>query len=724
LHLPHFCETNNFQPEEKRAVQVAQRKEFDIANYRTLMAVYLDDFGERADVFWNALDFAAKAHAGQWRKSGEAYILHPCMVAMILAEELDVREPDILAAALLHDTVEDVEEVTVELVRELFGQAVADIVDGCTKVTQSSRDRQTFYKLVHQKLFSGAAARLEVMLVKLADRLHNLRTLNALPKHKRQKIAEETLDIYAPMARVMGLFNLKRELFNLALKFKFPRQGQKVIAMIRQLEQEPEILGIAEKLREEMRKAWIDCKITVRVRGLWAYFDPIDKVLVKEVVRPVEFILVINNVQSCYTVLGILNQNYPPIPRTIRDFIANPKPSGYQGLHAKANIKGQSYLFKIRTPGMETRNQRGILREWSGETTKGDSFEKDLREMFDILGTDDDFSHRDMIAVGAKKEIYTYTPKGDRICLPRQATVLDFAFKVHTQVGMCCVGAIVDRTRVNPDYRLKDGDQVKILRQDKPVLFEPELQKLCQTPRARSGLAKMFKKRRLAVTREIGQSLVRQEMKHYGIPVGILDKKESAKLLKKLGCKSLEQLYERIGEGLISLRDLMSAVIKGPWANQNTLQPPTGVLNIIYFSTLDPLSIKFSACCHPLPTDKGLLGLLNERGVSVHRKECQRIKELKIQREDVVELRWRLQETVVAKTQKLVVYKSTRHRLLMMLAVAPDTMRVVDIVSLSRIVTSTPDWQISFDVPDLYNLRRILQHFNKANIAHEFILEQ
>lgn len=703
---------------------MAQRKEFDITSYKDTMAGYLADLGARADVFWNALDFSFKAHEGQWRKSGEAYILHPCMVAKILAEELDIREPEILAAALLHDTVEDAEEVTVEQVRKLFGQAVADIVDGCTKVTQSSRDRQTFYKLVHQKLFSGAAVRLEVMLVKLADRLHNLRTLKALPKHKRQKIAEETLNIYAPMARVMGLFNLKRELFNLALRFKFPRQSQKVLSRIRQMEQDPEILGIAETLREEMKKFMIDCRITIRVRGLWSYFNPVDRVLVKEIERPVEFIMVINNIQSCYTVMGILNQNYPPIPRTIRDFIANPKPSGYQGLHAKANIKGHSYLFKIRTPGMETRNQRGLLRGWSGKTDKGDSFEKDLREMFDILGTDDDFSHRDMIAVGAKKEIYTYTPKGDRICLPRQATVLDFAFKVHTQVGMCCSGAMIGRKRVEPGYRLKDGDQVKILRQDKPVLFEPELQRLCQTPRARSGLAKTFRGRRHHLAREIGESLVRQEMKHYGIPFDLLDKKETVKFFKKLGCKSSEQLFEKVGEGLVFLRELMNILLKGPWADKESRQPPAGVLNVVYLSTLDPLSIKFSACCHPLPVDKGLLGLLSDRGVSVHKKECHRIKELKIQREDVVELRWRLQETMVAKTQKLVFYKSIRNRLLMILAVAPERMRVSEVVSLSKIVTSTPDWQVSFDVPDLYNLRRILHHFDKSGIPYEFLLEQ
>jgi len=198
------------------------KKEFDIIGYKLLMANLLGDPEGKNKVFFEALDFAVQAHAGQWRKSGDSYILHPCNVARILAEEMEVRDPEILAAALLHDTVEDVDEVTTEVIGERFGKNVEAIVDGCTKITHFFGDKQTFYKMVHRKIFSGAAARLEVMLVKLADRLHNLRTLDAMPRDRRQKVSDETLDIYAPMARVMGLFDLKRELYQLALKYKFP----------------------------------------------------------------------------------------------------------------------------------------------------------------------------------------------------------------------------------------------------------------------------------------------------------------------------------------------------------------------------------------------------------------------------------------------------------------------------------------------------------------------
>ena len=233
-----------------------QAKVFDIEEYKQEMAQHLGGPGGPSRIFWEALDFAHKAHAGQKRRSGEPYIFHPCQVARILAEELDIKNPEILAAALLHDTVEDVDQVTIELIGDLFGGNVAAIVDGCTKIIHYSGDKQTFYKLVHRKIFSGAASRLEVMLIKMADRLHNLRTLSAMPRDRRQKVADETLDIYAPMAKIMGFYDLKRELYDLALQYKFPRQSNRVLAHIRKLESQPEIDEIQNRLREEFRKAW------------------------------------------------------------------------------------------------------------------------------------------------------------------------------------------------------------------------------------------------------------------------------------------------------------------------------------------------------------------------------------------------------------------------------------------------------------------------------------
>ena len=698
------------------------RKEFNIADYRELMAVYLGGSGGKAKVFFEALDFAEQAHADQLRKSGDPYILHPCNVARILAEEMDIRDPEILAAALLHDTVEDVKHVTLEVIGERFGKNVEAIVDGCTKIAHFLGDKQRFYKVVHRKIFSGAAARLEVMLVKLADRLHNLRTLEAMRRDRRQKISDETLDIYAPMARVMGLFDMKRELYDLALKHKFPKQSNKILAHIRNLENAPEVKEIVSTLHEDLEASWINFEITPRAKGLWGYFDPVNKVLVKAIDHPMEFIILVDDIESCYRVLGLVNQKFPPIPRTIRDFISNPKPTGYQGLHARANIKGRNYLFKIRTPEMARTAQRGIIKAWSEHKPAG-QFEKTLREMFDLLGTDEGLSPREMIAASGKKEIYTFTPKGDRVCLPLQSIVLDFAFQVHTEVGNRCIAAIIKRERVEPDHVLKDGDQVKVILQEKPVLFEPRLQELCKTPRARSGLAKGFRLRRQALAVQIGKVILEQECQRYGLSMNDL-LKFKAEILERLHMESIEQLYLNVGVAEVSYRELRQRIMNVLPEELGIKKPSGRGLNKISLNTLDPAFIKFSACCKPNPTEKDLIGILNERGISVHQKTCERFRSLKVRREDVVMVSWMVKETMITKPQHLYIPEATRNRIFMMMAVAPDKMKIADVLVLSRIDEKKPAWEINFEVANLHGLKSILSHINKSNLDYEFVIEQ
>jgi len=704
---------------------MASAKKFDIAVYCESMEQILGGQEGPAKIFWEALSFAVSAHQDQRRKSGEVYVSHPLQVAKILAEELDISDPELLAAAVLHDTVEDVPEVTSEVIGEIFGKNIEIIVDGCTKIANFSGDKQTFYKLVHRKLFSGAAAHLEVLLIKLADRLHNLRTMDSMPKDRRQKIAEETLDIYAPLAKIMGLNSIKRELYTLALKYKFPRQSQKVLAAIKRLQTSDEVLTIKRTLEERMKEAWITNEIRLNPKGLWAYFDPAQKVLNKTVANPMEFIIVINDIQTCYRVLGIIHQTYPPIPRTIRDFIANPKATGYQSLHTRANIKGCNYLFKIRTAEMTTSSRTGLVREWFVHKKVPSSFEVELREMLDILGTDGDLSYRDMIAVSGKKAIYTYTPKGDPVELPARSIVLDFAFKVHTDVGKRCIKARIGKRQVEPDALLEDGDQVEIICQKEPVRFEPEIQQLCQTPRARAELSKLFRQRREALARMIGESILRQELKHYGLPYELLEKPGMATIMAPLGARDLPELFLGLGEGRFRLREVISEIKGRLYADRETLLPPTGSLNRIELATLDPVCLKFSRCCNPVPTENWLYGLLSERGLSIHQKECSTITSLHAQREDVVEVRWRLKETQVPKMQSILILEApSRNRVLMMLGVAPEEMKISEIELLSSRPSRTSSWQINFQVDTLQGLKNILVHLGKTGMAFEFGLEQ
>jgi GTP pyrophosphokinase len=516
---------------------------------------------------------------------------------------------------------------------------------------------------------------------------------------------------------------LKRELYQLALKNKFPKQSNKVLAHIRNLENSPIVQEIISTLQAELKNAWINAEINVRAKGLGGYFDPVNKVLKKSIEHPVEIVTLVDDIEACYRVLGLVNKHFPPIPRTIRDFIANPKPTGYQGLHARANVKGDNFLFKIKTPKMAKNAHKGIIKTWSTKGTVPGDFEKTLREMFDFLSEDQGLSPREMIAASGKKEIYTFTPKGDRIFLPLHSTVLDFAYQVHTEVGRRCAAAQVGSSRVEPDHVLKDGDQVNIILQQKPVLFEPHLQELCKTPRARSGLAKGFKIRRQALAVEIGRDILEQECKRYGLSIKELEKYEED-ILEKLGIDSLEHLFLNVGEARIPFRELRHKII-GCLPEDLEIKKPSGrELNKISLSTLDPAIIKFSSCCKPVPTDKGLTGILDERGISVHQNKCERFKALKVLREDVVDLQWLLKETVITKPQHLFVEEATRNRILMMLAVAPDKMKVADIIMLSQIDAKKPAWEIDFEVADLLGLKSILRHFDKSGLPYEFVIEQ
>jgi len=689
---------------------------FDIQEYcRRLEKIIGTQEGD-AKTFWRALSFAVDAHSGQRRKSGEAYVSHPIHVALILLEELGVRDYDTLAAAILHDTVEDSPEVTSEVLGNLFGRKIEIIVDGCTKISSFEGDRKTFYELVHRKIFSGAASEVAVILIKLADRLHNLRTMDSMPRHKRQKIAEETLTVYAPLAKVMGLFGMKRELYNLALSYKF--------AEIRQKGDNEETRAIRKKLLEEMEKAWISCSIEVRARGLSAYYDQERQTLSKQVEMPVQIIIVVDDIQSCYRSLGVVNQNFPPIPRTIRDFISNPKPTGYQSLHAKANIKGHNYLFKIRTRDMQFAARTGVIREWLREGTMPSGFEKEIREMFDILGTEKSISYQEVIAASEKKEIYTFTPKGDRICLPRGSLVLDFAFKVHTEIGSHCIGALVGQKRVGPDYGLRDGDRVKILCGEEAVRFDPRLQQRCQSPKARSEIARLLRMRIEHLAEKAGKAIFLQELKRYGIAEEVVDEPGFAFILDYFRLQNVEDMYRHFGTGKLRLTEFVYEIRNGLWADRSMAEEPSRALNRFELSSLDPVCIKLSRCCNPVPVTSGLIGLLSERGLSVHSRDCKRLQELKLQREDTVELSWNLKKTAIEKPQTLIVMDTPRHRMLMMLGTAPEAMKLLELVALSRHAGRKADWEIHFEVESLQVLKNVLQHFTKAGISYEFGLDQ
>jgi len=698
---------------------------FDIARYRTQMEPILAGNAKR-EIFWDALEFAAWAHRDQWRKAGDAYILHPCSVARIIAEEMEIADPEIMAAALLHDTIEDVPEVTSEVIRRRFGAHVQAIVEGCTKITHESTDRRQRAHLTHRKLFYGASLRPEVMLVKLADRLHNLRTLYALPKKKRHQVADETLNIYAPLSALFGFFAIKREMYDLALRFRYDRRSDRINAHIKELRADPVTLALVDALRGKMRTAGISCEVSIRVKELWAYYDARNHILLDRIEFPTEIQLVAPDIDSCYRALGVLHATCQPLPRTIRDFIANPKKlTGYRSLHTRAVVGGSKFFFRIRTPEMIRIAERGNWQNWlSGDGSLNLEFMREIQEFFNVLGAADAPSYQNMLTANQSKEIYTYTPRGEVVCLPYKSTVLDFAFQVHSMLGRTCQSGLI-RNRIYPiDHVLQDGDIVKIIRADQPIQFPQETLGWVRTPRARANLAEDFRIRRRNMTKEIGYTMLRQELRRFGFSPDILEEEGRAALLKSLNIPDFDEMCGRIGEGKMRLTTIMERIRNDFYGGVSPLVTPTGGFNSVKLSTLDPVCVKLSSCCKPDPTAHDNFALLTERGVSVHHRKCQQLQTISFQRDDAVDISWKLKETPVEKIQEIRLHGLTRMEVLNLLAQAPEDCQIhfLQAANDSGAVNSN-EWVLFFKAPDLLALQRVLRHFRKSWHSFDFFLQ-
>ncbi|MDR0478032.1 MAG: HD domain-containing protein [Desulfobulbaceae bacterium] len=695
---------------------------FDTVAYRAQMEPILAGH-TGIEIFWKALGFAIKNHRGQWRKAGDAYILHPCAVARILAEEMGIVNPEIMAAALLHDTIEDVEEVTAEVIERNFGLYVQSIVEGCTKITNESADRHLAAHETHRKLFSGASLRPEVMLVKLADRLHNMRTLYALPKKKQHRVADETLNIYAPLATLFGFFAIKREMYTLAISFRYGRRSARINAHIKEVRDNPVITPLMATLNEKMREAGIDCAINIRVKELGDYYDSHNHILLDRIEFPIEMHLVTTDTDSCYRALGVLHTVCQPLPRTIRDFIANPKQlTGYRSLHTRAVVGGLKIFFKIRTREMIGFAKRGKWRDWlSGDGSVKLEFFREIQEFFNTLG-DGDAPATKLIAANESKEIYTYTPRGDVIRLPFKATVLDFAFQVHSEMGRACQGALIRNQTYPIDHALGDGDIVKIIRADQPVQFPQETLGWLRTARARSNLAEDFRIRRRNVTKEVGYTMLRQELHRYGFSRDVLEGESRAALLRALDLPNFDEMCGRIGEGKIRLVAIMERIKKDFYDGASVLVTPTGGFNSVKLSTLDPVCVKLSSCCKPDPTGHDNCALLTERGVSVHHKRCQQLQTISFQREDAVDISWKLRETAVEKIQELHFHGLNRLEIFGLIAQAPEELHIQAFQPADGEANPSA-WRLLFKAPNLLALQRVLRYFRKSGNSFDFFLQ-
>jgi GTP pyrophosphokinase len=622
---------------------------FDLAEYRARMSKSLDPANADNALFFEALDFAAELHAGQRRKSGAPYISHPCAVAEILAREMQFKDPVLLAAALLHDVVEDVPWMSLEDVENRFGPTVAELVDGVTKLARYHLDRALLKDLTHSKIFISASRRLGVLIIKLADRLHNLRTLHYLPLTKRQRIAQETIDVYAPIAARLNLYPLKRELYHLALSFLYPKKSKKILHLIRDLRNSPMVASLETSLSKILADSGLSADIRTRAKGLGGYYNPLKRTLDPDYPENfIDFAVILHteDVTDCYKVLGLVNNNLTAIPRSLRDFIANPKANGYRSLHTRVHLSGNNYLVKIRTAEMENRTKGGLLRAWDSHKGLTDDNWQEISELLRDIGEyGGAAAHRKaLIRLSEAEEIYTYSPAGDIYYLPKGSIVLDFAYRIHSELGDNCEGALVNGTWTPFTGRLKDGDTVEVLTSTEPLDVDTDLETLCKTPKARTAINRRLHQKRLRFAQQAGKDILLQEIVRHKLSSSVLDGENIRLILEILNLKDLQELYLHIGQDLVSPQ-LVLYYLEGQKPDESRKQSEEEGLgqNTLSVSGLDKAVFKFARCCNPLPGQDRVLATFSERGVTFHHRDCQDLHErhsLLVQQ--MLEVHWEL----------------------------------------------------------------------------------
>lgn len=608
-------------------------------NYRRYVSNYVDENRPENRVVFEALDFAAKLHEGQRRKSKEPYIIHPLAVAEILAQDLNVKDPHMIAAALLHDVVEDVAHVTIREIEERFGGLVAELVDGCTKLKRQRLDRSALSDMTHSKIFLSSSRQIGVLVIKLADRLHNIKTLRFLPKSKRRRIAQETIEVYAPLAGKLNLYHLKRELYGLALPYLYPKKSKKILAATQRLRNSPEVLEIQQKFREIFTNRPYPVLVRPRAKSLGAFYSPVKRTLdIRNAENQVDFTVVLetDDVFECYYTFGIANNLFSPVPRSIRDFIANPKSNGYQSLHLRMRLNDKEFLVKVRTESMESAARHGLLSRWNFSRPSGHQYWREISDLFKSLGEYEGTPplRRDLIRLSGTEEVYVYTPQGEIHYLPQESILLDFAYKIHSDIGNRCSGALINGSRVPITKVLVDGDTVEVLTTPPAYVADANLETLCKTPKARSAVNKQLARLRFGYAEAIGKTILLQALHRVGLAESCLDTDTVDLFMEFKNLSNIEQLYTRIGQDAISPWELIyyfESVKAAPEAacqfdpQAQPSNPEDSGQDMLEIGMIYNAIHKFSNCCHPYPGQPGVVAALSERGVAIHHRECREL---------------------------------------------------------------------------------------------------
>ncbi len=580
-----------------------------------------------------AYQFGAQAHEGQYRKSGEDYICHPVSVAIILAEmRMDVNG---VLAGILHDVMEDCDVRKNELA-EAFNPEVAELVDGVTKLTLiGDKSRAEAQAENVRKMFFAMGKDLRVIMVKLADRLHNMQTLGAMPPEKKRRIAKETLDIYAPIANRLGMNSIRQQLEALSFEALYPKRHEVLKNAVRKARgnRREIIYTIKNTITQRMREAGLICEVSGRQKNLWNIYEKMrqKKLALAAIFDVHAFRIFCQDVDSCYRALGVVHNLYKPIPGRFKDYIALPKANGYQSLHTiLIGPHGLPIEIQIRTHDMHRMAESGIAAHWlyKSDDDKSESFKARanewLRDFLEIQkSAGDSLEFIDNLKIDLfPQEVFVFTPKGGIIKLPRGATVVDFAYAVHTDIGNACVSARIDQQLVPLQTKLENGMTVEVITAvwQKP---NPSWLDFVNTAKARTSIRSHLKHFKQQEAIALGRRLLEKELQGTNSHLDLIDAIRLTKLLKVTGMHSLDELLENIGFGnkmpFLVARQLtqidVNAHVKLDDSAQVRKQP-------LIIKGTEGMVITLAKCCRPIPGD-AIIGFFNPgKGIVIHSHEC------------------------------------------------------------------------------------------------------
>ncbi len=602
---------------------------------------YLDK--DEIEIIEKAIDYAYSKHEGQYRKTGEEYIIHPLSVAIILTTIK--ADKDTIIASLLHDVLEDTPTPKEEL-ENLFGKTVANLVDGVTKINSINVSTENEYLTnYYKKIIVGMSEDVRVIIIKLADRLHNMRTLYAIPVDRQKLKAKETLEILAPIAHRLGMHKIKSELEDLSLKYSKPDVYYDVVEKLNntKIEREECVSKMMDEVSTLLKNNGIKHEIKGRAKSIYSIYKKLDKGRsFSDIYDLLAIRILVDKEQECYLALGLIHSKYKPVSKRFKDYIAMPKTNLYQTLHTTVfGLDGNLFEIQIRTYDMDEIAENGIASHWAYKEHKNAALEmqnvteqklqfyKSIIELNEEKMTNEDFVNRVKDEV-LNNNIYVYTPKGDVFELPNGSTPIDFAYRIHTQVGDKMTGAIVNNNMVNLSYELQNGDIVKILTNNNSKGPSREWLNIVKTTQAKSKIKAFFNKTTREDYIESGKNLLEKELRRKKISSTEFLKPDNIKeVLKSFKLDTIEDLYLNIGNNKFSVKSVVKN--KDEESNDQKKEIKVKVLdtdNDIVVGNTKNIQTHIANCCLPIPGDDIIGFITKGSGISIHRKNCLNINDM------------------------------------------------------------------------------------------------